>query len=350
MLQGNVQGASEGLRVVAVGTAASATVDDDGQFVMGSLPAGSVSLRFEGGGVDAKLSVDGLRDGLVTSIRVAVTGGGVQLTSPAQCLPSAETSFSGMLEQISGTRIVVSGRPVDVSQLQKVWRGDRRIQFSDLQVGEKVKVWGVLRGDGVAVADEISALTTGAGVSGETFVSFTGKIDSVGASALGASDVHANPHAAYYPDLVVAGRLLHTSDQTRFRWSDGSTLDPRELKAGQTAYVEGWKKADGSVRTTTLKVQGASSGPAWITFRGRVDSVVALARGVGRLDGVSASCYLKLSIAGRAVQTDGSTDLKWSDGSALDPYAVAAGDQAYVEGWSKPEGYVLATKLVVDKR
>ena len=59
VLQGNVQGASEGLRVVAVGTAASATVDDDGQFVMGSLPAGSVSLRFEGGGVDAKLSVDG---------------------------------------------------------------------------------------------------------------------------------------------------------------------------------------------------------------------------------------------------------------------------------------------------
>jgi hypothetical protein len=317
---------------------------------MSSLPAGRATLRFEGAGIDAKVSVEGLQDGLVTSISVTLSGATAQLNGPARCAPTSNTFFSGLLEQSAGGRLVVAGRPVDVSQLQKVWRGERRVQLSDLQVGEKVKVWGVLRGDGVVVAEEIAALTTGPGEGSESWVSFTGTVESVSSSAFTALDVHANPNGSYFPTLVVAGRTLHTSDQTRFRWSDGSTLDPREIRAGQTAYVEGWKKSDGSVRTTGLRVDGSSSGPAWVTFKGRVDSVVALARGAVKLDRVRAACVLHLSIGGRRVETDGSTTFRWSDGSALDPYAVVAGDQAYVEGWSKPEGYVLAAKLVVDRR
>jgi acetyltransferase-like isoleucine patch superfamily enzyme len=57
-----------------------------------------------------------------------------------------------------------------------------------------------------------------------------------------------------------------------------------------------------------------------------------------------------MKVAGRYVQTDGSTVFKWSDGSSLDPYAIVAGDQARVEGWSQPEGYVLAAKVVVTRR
>lgn len=357
VLQGTVQGSSEGLRVVAIGTAASAPVDEDGQFLMSSLPAGTASLRFEGSGVSAQLSVSGLQDGLVTTINVTISGAGAQLNGPATCLPSAGTFFSGNLEQVAGTRLVVAGRPVDVSEIRKVWRGERRIQLSDLQPGEKVKVWGLLRGDGVVLAEEIAALTSG-GEGGETWASFSGKVEAVSSSALGARDVHADPNGgSYYPTLVVAGRTVYTSPQTTLRWSDGGTLDPRDVKAGQSAYVEGWKKADGGIRCTSLRIEGSSpaagGGANWTTFKGRVDSVVALGNGggVNRLDGrVAASCNLRLTIAGRRVETDGGTTFKWSDGSGLDPYAVVVGDQAYVEGWSKPEGYVLATKLVVDKR
>jgi hypothetical protein len=84
-----------------------------------------------------------------------------------------------------------------------------------------------------------------------------------------------------------------------------------------------------------------------------VDSVAALSTGgdIESLDGdLHASCALKMTIAGRKVETDGSTVFRWSTGGELDPYAIVTGDQAYVEGWSKPEGYVLAAKVVVDKR
>jgi len=240
-----------GFSVSVVGTALSAEVDEDGRFVLAGVPAGTVNLRFEGPGVNAQVSVSGLVDGQVTSITVQLSGSGAQVSGSPTCSPTAETFFSGTLDQVAGAQLVVSRRTVDASHVLKVWRGERRIQLSDLQVGEKVKVWGTLRGDGVVVAEEIAALTSSSGSGQET----------------------------------------------------------------------------------------------WVTFKGKVAGVVALATA-----DVRRACLLKMTVAGRAVQTDGSTVFKWSDGSDLDPYAIVAGDQAYVEGWSKPQGYVLATKMVVDKR
>jgi hypothetical protein len=307
------------------------------------VPSGTATLRFEGSGIDARVPVPGLQDGLVTSVKVQLSGGTAQLSGTPSCTPTAETFFSGTIDSIASPRLVVAGRAVDASQVKKVWRGERRIQLSDLQAGEKVKVWGTLRGDGVVLAEEIAALTTGPGSTGETWTSFTGKVESVGASSL---DVKGNPNAG--SSLVVKGTTVRTDAQTKVKRSDGSPMSLGEIKVGQTATVEGWKKADGSVRATQIVVEGTGSGTSatWATFKGRVDSVVAL----DAAPGVHGSCILKMKVAGRYVQTDGSTVFKWSDGSVLDPYAVVSGDQAYVEGWSKPEGYVLATKVVVDKR
>lgn len=254
VLQGSVRGASEGLRVVALGTSASASVDEDGQFLMSSLPPGSATLRFEGGGFDAKLSVDGLQNGLVTSITVTLSGATAQLNGPATCLPTSNTFFSGQLQQLSGTSLVVDGRTVDASAVQKVWRGERRIQLTDLQAGEKVKVWGTLRGDGVVLAEEIAALTNGSGSDAETWTTFTGRVEGVSSSANAGAEVHLACETLY-PTLRVAGRLVHTSEKTKFHWSDGRVLDPAEIQVGQTATVEGWKKSDGSVRSTDLKLQ-----------------------------------------------------------------------------------------------
>ncbi len=357
VLQGTVVGAAEGLRVMAVGTAASAPVDEDGQFLMSSLPPGTAKLRFEGGGVSAQLTVSGLADGLVTTISVTLSGASAQLNGPATCLPSADTFFSGSLDQMSDTRLVVAGRPVDVTRLQKVWRGEHRIQLSSLQAGEKVKVWGVLRGDGVVQAEEIAALSND---NGESWASFSGKVETVSASALGERDLHGDPNGGggggvYYPTLIIAGRTVYTSPQTTMRWSDGGSLDPHDIKAGQSAYAEGWKRSDGGIRCTGLRIEGSAPGGGagtWISFKGRVDSVVAYDQGrVVRLgDHVTASCNLSLTIAGRRVETDGGTTFKWSNGSGLDPYAIVVGDQAYVEGWAQPGGYVQAAKLVVDTR
>ena len=343
-----------GWTVSVTGTSLTGEVDDEGRFALSGVPAGSVTLRIEGPGVSAQVQVTGLVDGQVTSIEVRVSGGSAQMTTTPTCTPTADTFFSGTIDRIAGTQLVVAGKSVDASQIKKVWRGEKRIQLSDLQVGEKVKVWGLLRGDGVVVAEEIAALTSGPGEGGETWVTLSGRIDSMGASSLG---LHANPSTGSYPTFVIKGITVFTNGETKAKWSDGSPMSLDEIKVGQTATVEGWKKADGRVRATQVVVQGTGTdgGATWTTFKGTVQGVVALDAGGGIValdgeDGVRAACILKLTIGGRKVETDGSTVFKWSDGSDLDPYAVKAGDNAYVEGWSKPEGYTLATKLQIDKR
>jgi len=302
--------------------------------------------------VSGQVSVSGLIGGQVTSIEVKVAGGTAQLTGEPTCGPSADTFFSGILERMEGTQLVVAGRSVDASQVKKVWRGDRRIELSDLKVGEKVKVWGILRGDGVVVAEEIAALSTVPCDDGDVCVSFTGNVESVKASSL---DLHDNPNTGSSSTIVVKGITVKLTSETKVKRTDGSSMSPSEIKVGQTATVEGWKKPDKTVRATLVVIEGTGSDGkgTWTTFKGRVESVVALSAGdeIVALDGdVHADCVLKMTVAGRKVETDGSTVFKWSTGAELDPYAVVTGDQAYVEGWSKPEGYVLATKVVVDKR
>ncbi|HSD66038.1 MAG TPA: DUF5666 domain-containing protein, partial [Vicinamibacteria bacterium] len=238
VVQGTVTGAGSGLQVGVVGTSLATEIDDEGQFVLSGVPAGTVTLRFEGAGVDARVSVPGLQDGLVTSIAVQLSGGSAQLTGAPNCTPTAEAAFSGALEKVAGTQLVVGGRQVDASQVKKVWRDGRRIELSGLQVGEKLKVWGTLRGDGVVVAEEIEARTPGANPTG--WVEFRGKVESVSASAL---DVRGSCET---PTLVVAGHEVRTDGTTRFKWSDGAALSPGEIQVGDRALVAGWSK-DGYV-------------------------------------------------------------------------------------------------------
>jgi hypothetical protein len=247
VLQGSVRGAGEGLQVGVVGSSLTAPVDEEGQFALSGLPSGSVTLRFEGAGVDARLSVDNLQDGQVTSIAVKVAGGVAQLDGVANCAPTVDTFFTGTIEQIAGPRLSVSGRTVDASEIRKVWRGEKRIQLADLQQGEKVKVWGTLRGDGVVLAEEIAALTS-AGSTGQTWVSFSGSVQSIGEAA---ADLAAR---CVDPTLVVNGVTVETGEATKFRSGDGSPIDPGEIKVGSLVAVEGWKK-NGTVRATQVTLQ-----------------------------------------------------------------------------------------------
>jgi hypothetical protein len=234
VVQGTVTGAGTGLQVGVVGTPLVTPVDDEGQFVLSGVPGGTATLSFEAAGVDARLEVPGLQDGLVTSITVQLSGGSARLTGTPNCSPTAEAAFSGVLEQMAGTRLVVGGRSVDASQVKKVWRDGRRIPLSELQVGEKLKVWGTVRGDGTVVAEEIEARTPGGNPGG--WVEFRGLVESVSASAL---DVGGRCET---PTLVIAGRKVKTDGTTRFKWSDGAALSPGEIQVGDRAHVTGWNK------------------------------------------------------------------------------------------------------------
>jgi len=237
VVQGTVTGAAPGLQVGVVGTSLVTELDQEGQFVLSSVPPGTATLSFQGAGVDARVAVPGVQNGLVTSIQVQLSGGGAQLTGTPNCGSSAETAFSGVLERMTGTSLVVGGRAVDASQVKKVWRDGRRIELAELKVGEKVKVWGTVRGDGTVVAEEIEARTPG-GTGGE--VDFRGIVEGISASAL---DVHVDCETPTgSPTFVISGHEVRTDGTTRFKWSDGAALSPAEILVGDRAYVVGWNK------------------------------------------------------------------------------------------------------------
>jgi hypothetical protein len=237
VVQGTVTGAAAGLEVAVVGTPLATELDQEGQFVLSGVPAGTATLTFQGAGVDARVELSGLQDRQVTSITVQLSGGKAQLTGTPNCGPSAETAFSGALEQMAGTSLVVGGRAVDASQVKKVWRDGKRVQLSDLKVGEKLKVWGTVRGDGTVVAEEIEARTPGAGGPG-SWVEFRGVVEGVSASAL---DVRGSCEANTF---VVSGHTVKTDGTTRFKWSDGTALSASEIVVGDHAQVAGWSKGD----------------------------------------------------------------------------------------------------------
>jgi hypothetical protein len=237
-----------GWTVRVEGTALSTAVDDEGEFILSGVPAGTITLVFAGPGGTARLTVSGLLDGQVLSLQVHLSGGTATVASQEPCAPTKETKLTGTLDSMKGTQLVIGGRPVDASQIRKVWRGWERIQLDQLDVGEKVKVWGTLRGDGMIVAEEIEALD--AHGKEKKWVRFGGKVQSIGFRAL---DVHGNPNVSY-PTLVVAGRTVKTSSGTKFKWSDGTVLNPGDIRVGDKANVEGWKQSNGVVDAEKVKV------------------------------------------------------------------------------------------------
>jgi hypothetical protein len=253
---GDVFALSDGSRltVTVEGTSLTTTVDEEGEFILTQVPAGTITLIFEGPGVAARLTVSGLVDGQVLSLECQVTGSSVEVTTPAHTTPAKKTKITGVLEAKNGNQLVVGGHQVDASEVRKVWRGGSRTELEYVDVGEKVKVWGTLRGDGVLVAEEIKALSNGKA----DWVVLEGRVTSVVSSAgdihanpnsgsgscgtASAGGVHANPNSSSCPTLYVDGVKVKTNGSTKFQTANGGALAPESIRVGQHAYVEGWQE------------------------------------------------------------------------------------------------------------
>jgi hypothetical protein len=244
-VQGSVLNGGEGLQVGVVGTTLTTKTDEEGQFALSRVPAGTVTLQFQGSGVNAQLVVNGVQDQKVTTIQVKVSGSNAQMPTAPTCQPDADTFFTGTIDSITGQTFVVGGRTVDMSQVKKIWRGDRRIYLGDLKVGEKIKVWGKLRSDGVVVADEITLMAGEPGDDGKSWIAFSGIIEAVSSSAISQSCV--------YPVLIVSGKKVVTGAGTGFFYSSGGTYDAAELAVGMKVYVEGYKQPSGSINATLVR-------------------------------------------------------------------------------------------------
>lgn len=158
---------SKALRVSIEGTSLSSTTDAQGRFRLTGAPDGSATLRFEGTGVDARLTIGGLVDGQVLTITVAVAGSSATLISTALGpgdsngpvpTPGPSVEFSGLIESLTPPSLVVAGKTA-ITGATTLYKGPGNTRsLADLSVGNTVRVEGMLNASGIVFAREITRL------------------------------------------------------------------------------------------------------------------------------------------------------------------------------------------------
>jgi ribosomal protein L35AE/L33A len=162
------------LRVSVIGTSLTTTTDGAGRFVLSGVPTGTVTLRFEGEGVDARLEISGLAGGQVITIVVRVSGHEASLLDASPLAPSpaasptprpspspedddegTEVEFKGTVQSVNPPDLRVAGRTVHTNGNTKIVRKDQRIGLSDVKVGATVEVEGARQADGSVLAKKI---------------------------------------------------------------------------------------------------------------------------------------------------------------------------------------------------
>jgi hypothetical protein len=136
-----------GLKVSALGTPAVTVTDGEGRFVLAGLPAGEVTLHFEGSGADARLVVAGLQDGQTVSLTVEVQGREARVVPHPQPAPPKEAHVRGKVESVSPLRVAGTRVRVD-GNTHWSWSDGTGMKQSELQVGQKAEVVGTREADG----------------------------------------------------------------------------------------------------------------------------------------------------------------------------------------------------------
>jgi len=166
-----------GIRVSVVGSGLSTMTDPSGRFVISGIPAGTVTLRFEAPGIDARLELGGLVPGQTLTVAVRISGGRATLAgqgpddspspsptpsptpspspSPGKGHDGQEIEFTGSVESINPPDLTVAGRVVHTDGGTEISRDGHRIALADLSLNERVEVEGTSQADGSVLAREV---------------------------------------------------------------------------------------------------------------------------------------------------------------------------------------------------
>lgn len=237
----------KGLRVSVTGTSVQAVTDGAGRFTLQGVPAGRVELRFEGSGVDARLTLDGLQSGQTLTVTVRVTGSSASLIDDDDDDDDeGEVEFEGKVDSVGASSLVVAGRTVLVdASTRLVGHEDTPITLADFQPGDLVEVEGTAQADGSVLAKKVELEDDDEGDhdgdddgdDDDDEVEFTGTISSLS-------------------PLTIAGRTVTTDGSTRYLGDDHKTLTPAEvLKVGNRVEVEGVAQPDGSVLAKKIELE-----------------------------------------------------------------------------------------------
>jgi hypothetical protein len=153
--------AAGSVTVTIVGTGVSTALDGNGSFTLDNVPPGSVTLRFQGRGSDALLTIGGIEADDHISIAVTLNGNNARLDKrDNDNRGNNGVLVNGRIDSIdiAAQTLRVNAQTVMIQQATFIRHGNRTFSFSDLRVGDHVQVKG--RRDGTSfVASEIKVET-----------------------------------------------------------------------------------------------------------------------------------------------------------------------------------------------
>ncbi len=232
--------AAAGIRVTVTGTGLSGTTDGRGRFILKDVPSGRVELRFEGKGIDARLSLAGLQEGQSIDINVRLSGSEASLEGSDgdnQGDNHDEVELKGAVQSVTPPSLKVGGRTVMTNASTKiVGKHDAPIPLTDIHPGDKVEVKGTAQADGSVLATRVKLDDENDGED-EQEVELDGKIEAKSTSS-----------------IKVSGRTVMVDASTRVLDRKNNPIAFSVLKVGDGVEVEGKKSSTGDILATKIKL------------------------------------------------------------------------------------------------
>jgi hypothetical protein len=250
-IQGNVS-AGQPLAAMAaqvVGTSISSPVNAGGGFSLDNVPSGAVQLRFVGSGVDASVALNPVQPGDVVSVLVGVSGATATIQSESRNA-GGKVELEGRIEAFpveegdQKDNLVVAGRTVEVTSDTGIWKGSAKLDFKDLQIGQRVHVKGTLVTEptSVILADSITLQNTNEWIP----VNVNGIVEVLNTPP---------PSDGFDFRFQIGSRVIQGDDETKFYGDNDAPMGPEDLKNGQRVEVKG-ELRDGFVYAFRIHING----------------------------------------------------------------------------------------------
>lgn len=232
----SMRATSMGVSVSIVGTGIAATVAPGGSFTLTGVPSGDDVLQFSGPGIDARAAITGVEDQEEIHVVVSVNGAQAVVSITDRRKPQQGTELEGVIAMmnVSGRTLVVDGTTVMVPTTAVIRHGTQQLTFTDLKVGQRVHVKGVLSGSAV-VASEVTLQDDHP--SDGTEAEAEGKVSGVSGTC---------PTITF----TIKTTKVTTTASTQF-----TGVPCVQLTNGVSAEVTGTRHADGSITATRVSVE-----------------------------------------------------------------------------------------------